>query len=246
MPQGGSIRLLARNVDLKPGDALLRPEVLPGPFIRIQVSDTGAGIPPEIMDKIFDPFFTTKPLGSGSGLGLFSVLGIVRSHGGFVDVRSTLGVGTEFMVYLPAALDGGAGRVASTVGNRARGTGEGVLVVDDEVFIREMIKRALEGAHYRVWLAADVSEGLALAEKHSDLIRVIVTDFMMPGMDGLQFIQKLRAAGCKLPIIAISGISGKYEEIRKAGISRISFLEKPFTSEQLLSLLGKALANPVA
>src|SRR2546422_6496534 len=179
-----------------------------GPYVVIRVSDTGTGMPPGVIDKIFDPFFTTKEVGKGTGLGLSTVLGIVKSHGGFVNVYSEVGKGTRFSVYLPAA-ETVQGAEPAQVEAVPTGQGELVLVVDDEATIREITKATLEAHGYRIVTAADGAEALALYAQHRDQIRLVLTDMMMPVMDGPATIRALRNLDPQIPIIAASGLVAK-------------------------------------
>src|SRR5262249_14270879 len=154
----------------------------PGPYVLLTVSDTGTGIPPDLLDRIFDPFFTTKEYGKGTGLGLSTVLGIVKGHGGFIQVVSEVGAGAHFLVYLPAAEIALARRAAEGPGECPRGRGECILVVDDEGHIREITRRQLEAYGYRVLTARDGDEALARYTEHQQEIHAVLTDLMMPGL----------------------------------------------------------------
>src|SRR5581483_8091558 len=155
----------------------------PGPHVMIAVTDTGTGIPPEVIDKIFYPFFTTKEQGKGTGLGLSTVLGIVRSHGGFLNVYSEPGKGSRFAVYLPALERNSATPVPEDRTDLPRGQGELILVIDDEEPILLMARATLETYGYRTMTASRGAEGIELYRKSGD-VRAVVLDMMMPGLDG--------------------------------------------------------------
>jgi CheY-like chemotaxis protein len=200
------------------------------------VEDTGTGIPPEVIEKIFDPFFTTKELGKGTGLGLSTSVAIVKGHGGYIRVSSEPGKGTKFKIYLPARTEASAEIVAEVAAEMPRGKGELILVVDDEVSVRQITKQTLEAFGYRVVLAADGAEALAAYTTQGPQIAAVVTDMMMPVMDGASTIRVLQKLNPKLPIIAASGLEGNgHGPETAAGVKH--FLAKPYTAETLLKAL---------
>lgn len=209
--------------------------------MRITVTDTGSGIPPDVLDKIFEPFFTTKSVEKGTGLGLSTVYSIVRSHGGFATVYSELGHGTTFAIYLPAADDDALVHEGAATGDEAvRGNGETILVVDDEPFILETAHDILDSHGYAVLTAANGREALDLWRLHRDEIALVLTDVMMPEMDGIALIQALRAEAPFLPILAASGMMGeKADQVMAAGADR--FLSKPFTVDRMTATLRELL-----
>ncbi|MHB8524088.1 MAG: hybrid sensor histidine kinase/response regulator [Limisphaerales bacterium] len=245
MPQGGTLTLAAENAQLDETYASMNPDAKPGPYVVFRVSDTGEGIPPEILDKIFDPFFTTKEPGKGTGLGLSTVLGIAQSHGGFLKVNSKPGAGATFEVYLPAVPEGVPPVPPSVPETGRRGHGELILIVDDEVTIREVTQKVLEKSGYRAVTAADGTEALARFVEHKHEIKLVLTDLMMPIMDGLTLIRTLRKLDPKLPIIPWSGIGSAGSqretqiELRELGVK--TPLSKPFTAEKLLNAIHEIL-----
>jgi two-component system, cell cycle sensor histidine kinase and response regulator CckA len=235
MPGGGSLTLGVNNVELDDSAARMHPRAHAGRYVRLCVQDTGTGIPPELIDKIFDPFFTTKPVGHGTGLGLPTVLGIAESHGGFVLVDTAVGKGTSFKVYIPAAeLDRNVGVAAAGGAAAPRGRGEIVLVVDDEPGIRRITYVILTKNGYEAFLAADGQEAVELFRQHRDGIKLVITDLMMPKLDGPSTIRAIRAIDPGIKTITISGLGeeNRLSEAKAAGSD--AFLNKPFTSEQLL------------
>ena len=240
MPEGGLLRIEAENVRLDENYARMNLEAKPGLYVLLSVTDTGVGIPPENLGKIFEPFFTTKGPGTGTGLGLSTVVGIVKSHGGFVDVYSEPGRGTQFKVYLPALAEAVEPAVAPAPELPA-GKGELILVVDDEAPIREVTRETLESYGYRVLTAADGTEAVALFAAHADEVAAVLTDMMMPYMDGPATIRALRKLRPGVKLIASSGLSGdaKLAEATQAGARIV--LNKPYTAEKLLKALAELL-----
>lgn len=245
MPHGGTLTLAAANVTLDAGFAATNREARPGPYVRISVTDTGQGIPPEVRDRIFEPFFTTKEIGKGTGLGLATVHTVVKSHGGFVLVESEVGRGTTFHIYLPAdpALRNAAPPPPSAA-ELPRGHGELVLVVDDEFSIRHITQKTLQAFGYRVLTAGDGTAAVSLYTKHAGEIAVVLTDMMMPVMDGATTIQTLRRINPAVKIIAASGLDSREEFSRMPVDGGQPFLAKPYTAETLLKLIREVLDQP--
>ena len=244
LPAGGLLALRAGNVVIDRHHDATNKGVSEGNYVRIEVTDTGCGIPREIIDRIFEPFFTTKEVGKGTGLGLSTVLGIVRSHGGFVNVYSEPGKGTTFRVHLPALVEGApATGLGPCEEKLPKGKGELVLVVDDESSIREITRQTLETFGYRVLLAADGAQAIKLHEGQSGEIAVVVTDMMMPVMDGPMLIAALRRIDPRVRVIAVSGLSTNGEPSSGAVDGQKYFLSKPYTARALLTLLREVLAG---
>jgi PAS domain S-box-containing protein len=237
MPEGGTLLLSAENVQVAKAKASLFADGKAGPHVLIQVSDTGSGIPPAIIEKIFEPFFTTKELGKGTGLGLSTLLGIVRSHGGFVDVESEPGRGSTFKVYLPAHPGKAVSRVDATPPPSPRGAGECILVVDDEVNVRSMTERTLTQHGYQVLLAANGKEALGLVASHPAGVKAVVTDIMMPVMDGVALVQVLKQTHPRMLVIACTGWGQEGIQAKLKGLGVESFLEKPYPLGALLMVL---------
>jgi PAS domain S-box-containing protein len=238
MPGGGTLTLSAEAQSIDAIDMGLEPQARPGLYVAVRVSDTGTGIPAEILDRIYEPFFTSKPTGKGTGLGLSTSSAIVKSHGGFMRVESEVGHGSTFTVYLPAR----------TVAERqpeplvaapqiTRGSGEVVLVVDDEQPLLRMTSRVLESFGYRVLLAESGAEALEKFAAHRHDIKVVITDMTMPVMDGATVIKKIREIDPQARIIAASGLDG--EAARVPGVMR--FLPKPLTADTLMQAVWDAV-----
>jgi CheY-like chemotaxis protein len=245
MPDGGEILLSAENHTLDEVAAKRFMDAKAGPYLILAVSDTGAGIPPEIMDRIFEPFFTTKEVGQGTGLGLSTVVSIVKAHGGFLDVQSRLGEGTTFKIYLPAVESTTPLAGVEARRETRRGRGELILVVDDEPAIREMIGAVLADGGYRVAFACHGAEALTLCSQQSDAIALALVDLMMPVLDGPRTIGALRRLKPHLPIIALSGQPQTEETLEQMRSQEVTFLAKPFSREKLFDVLDGRLADPV-
>lgn len=241
MPNGGALRFEIQNIRIDETYAHMNADATTGPHIQITVSDTGHGIAPEAMKRIFEPFYTTKEHSKGTGLGLSTALGIVRSHGGFINVDSEPGKGTQFKIYLPAIeCDETASSEEANTGF-LRGNGELILVVDDEASIREISRRVLEAFGYNVVVANDGTEALAMYAKHGAEIAVVVTDMMMPFLDGLSTIRALQRLNPDVRVIASSGLSENRNDAELASLGVKTFLAKPYTAGALLQALSEAV-----
>jgi CheY-like chemotaxis protein len=242
MPEGGELTIQLENRTLDEFYARTHQDAHPGNYLAMTVSDTGSGMPREVLDKIFEPFFTTKEIGKGTGLGLSTVIGIVKSHGGFVNVYSEVGRGTRFDVYVPATgIPADRGIVHHDRTPLPRGNGELVLVVDDEAAIREINTSMLETYGYEVISACNGAEAVKQMNAHKGKVKIVITDMMMPVMDGSTAIKHLRQIDESIKIVAMSGLMGdqKISEIGNTGNTR--FLQKPFTTERLLRTLHETI-----
>lgn len=236
MPNGGKLTISAKNFIVDKNYAQMHLDAKLGSYLMISVADTGVGIPPEILDRVFEPFFTTKELGKGTGLGLSTVLGIVKSHGGFINVQSNVNQGSNFQIYLPAQE---VKEITEEVeADLPTGEGELILVVDDEDSIRDITKTSLESYNYKAITASDGIEAIALYAEHRDKISIVLTDIIMPIMDGLTTIRTLQKINPQVKIIAVSGLvsNEKVNAISDMGIK--AFLSKPYTAKQLLQTIG--------
>jgi two-component system, cell cycle sensor histidine kinase and response regulator CckA len=241
MPEGGSISIKAENVFVDENYARMHLEAKPGRFVVISVSDTGPGMSPEVQSRIFEPFFTTKEMTKGTGLGLSTALTIVKSHGGFINVYSELHKGSQFTLYLPAIDTPGAIDAAALQTDLPLGNAELILVVDDEESIREITRGTLETFGYRVLTASDGTEALALYADKTNEIAVVLTDMVMPFMDGPATIRALQRMNPKVRIIAASGL-GAGQHAGEGVLEGVAvFLNKPYTAEKLLKTLAQVL-----
>jgi len=243
MPEGGSISIKAENVFVDENYARMHLEAKPGRFVVISVSDTGPGMSPEVQSRIFEPFFTTKEMTKGTGLGLSTALTIVKSHGGFINVYSELHKGSQFTLYLPAIDTPGAIDAAVLQSDLPLGNGELILVVDDEESIREITRGTLETFGYRVLTASDGTEALALYADKKNEIAVVLTDMVMPFMDGPATIRALQRMNPKVRLIAASGL-GAGQHAGEGVLEGVAvFLNKPYTAEKLLKTLAQVLKS---
>lgn len=245
MPDGGELSIRARNVvktDLPdeppPADA-------PKTHVEIAVKDTGCGIPPEIIERIFDPFFTTKGAGKGTGLGLSTTLGIVKTHGGFIDVRSTLDKGTEFLLHFPVARQHSDQCKAPVEAQPPRGRGAMVLVIDDENAVRDSIAALLSSFGYVPITAADGTTGLALFRQRQKEIRAAIVDMMMPGIQGTEVLRQVRKLNPTIGLVAISGIAESLDHF-PTDLVNVGQLRKPMSGPSILNALAEAIAQQEA
>ncbi len=246
MPDGGGITMETKNVTLTEAQAKNFVGARPVNYVLLSVTDTGTGIPAEIIDKIFEPFFTTKEVGKGTGLGLSTVISIIKSHGGFLDLKTEVGKGTSFNVYLPAAEAAVAVPAAPIPAEELQGKGETVLVVDDEPAILELTRTILSHYGYKVVTAMHGADALALFGLYKEKIKVVVMDMMMPVMDGTTAIKALRKEQPALQFIAISGLMQGDKLKEQFGDDSVAFIPKPFASEKLLVAIRDALVRKPA
>ena len=242
MPGGGKLELKLETFECDDRSARLLPEAKPGDYVVFKVTDTGKGIAPEIIERIFDPFFTTKGRAKGSGLGLSTVVGVVKGHGGFVRVKSVMEQGSCFEIYLPARTAAGEPDRRRVAKYLFQGEGRLVLVVDDERVIRDMLKATLEKLDLKVVLAADGTEAMLQFAEHRDQIALIITDLNMPQMDGLALAGVLRRMNPEGPIMVMTGESDgdKVDALRKLGISNV--VSKPFPIAKLIEAVEDSLS----
>ncbi|MBI2322044.1 MAG: PAS domain S-box protein [Chloroflexi bacterium] len=239
MPGGGVLALRLSHLAL--GEEMPPPcaGMSPGGWVRLEVSDTGTGIAPEILPRIFEPFFTTKEPGRGTGLGLAQVYGLVRQHGGHVDVASQVDVGTSFSIYLPALQrQSASGRDELEAGV---GGGETILLVEDDPVVRDALSALLEELGCQVLAAANGDDALRLHERHRHEIALVVTDLVMPAMNGLALLRALRERAPQLTAVVMTGYAPDEgeEELRAKGI--VGWIEKPMDRAQLMHVIRRAL-----
>ncbi len=243
MPDGGNLRFTARPLLIDSLSSATSPQLEAGLYVVLSVEDSGTGIASDQLNRIFDPFFTTKDVGKGTGLGLSTSLAIVRSHGGTLQAYSELGRGTTFRAYLPAATDAATTVALLPASELPRGHGELVLVVDDEAAVREITRQTLETFGYRVMVACDGAEGVAVYAAHSAEIALVLTDMMMPVMDGLTMIHVLRRLKPDVCIVAASGLAANGSVAKAANAGVQHFLPKPYTASTLLNVLQTVLRD---
>jgi signal transduction histidine kinase/ActR/RegA family two-component response regulator len=245
MRDGGLLTIETANVDLtRSGDG--EPfSVVAGPYVLLAVTDTGTGMNAETKARAFEPFFTTKPPGEGTGLGLSTVYGTVKQNGGAVEVESEPGIGTTFRIYLPRAQDASAEVPAPPPRQTSGGAGETILVVEDEPAVLDLTRLALERAGYRVLSARSPREAHALAAAHQGPLDLVVTDVVMPNLNGRELLESLRAIRPELRGVYMSGYTA--EVIARHGILEpdLVFLQKPFSLDQLLAKVRDGLDSAI-
>jgi signal transduction histidine kinase len=237
MPEGGMLQIGAENCTVVEGDSRLYSH--PGEYVMITVTDTGEGIPSHQLDRIFDPFFTTKDVGQGTGLGLSAVLGIVKSHGGFVDVVSKVNEGSQFQVYLPVCEKVEPPQLPSE--ELARGDEQVILVVDDEAAIGEMMRVTLEFYNYRVFVAQDSTTALAIFGQHARKIDLALVDVMMPAIDGFATVAAMQRIRPKVNVVLMSGMVSPEMRAQAEQLGCRAFLAKPFTTSDLMLSVQESL-----
>jgi len=238
MPGGGDLYIQTKNVTL--AESYIKPfSVKPGEYVKISVTDTGVGMDKAIQQRVFEPFFTTKEMGKGSGLGLASTYGIIKNHGGIINVYSELGHGTTFTIYLPTSKKEIAAE-EKTPDFLCRGK-ETILLVDDEDIVIDVSQKVLEALGYRALLARNGHEALEVYKKHKDAIDMVVLDMIMPDMGGGAIYDRLKEINPHIKCLLASGysINGQANEILKRGCN--DFIQKPFTMEQLSQKIREVL-----
>jgi PAS domain S-box-containing protein len=241
MPQGGKLDIETNNADLVAGDgACQHPEALPGRYVLMTVTDTGQGMDEAVRKHIFEPFFTTKETGKGTGLGLSTAYGIVRQSGGWIDVWSAAGVGTTFKVFLPR-ID--ASPLSAGSGSRARrqGGGETILVVEDQKAVRLLTNAALQQCGYHVLQASDAEGAMLIAQQYVGTIHLLLTDVVLPGLNGKELAERLLALRPQLKVLFTSGYTS--DVITRQGVldRGVAFLAKPFSPDGLAAKVREVL-----
>jgi two-component system cell cycle sensor histidine kinase/response regulator CckA len=231
IPSGGAIRFSLDIFDLFAGETPPTPELTPGRWIRIEVTDTGRGIPPEVMPHIFEPFFTTKPVGQGTGLGLAQVYGIIKGHGGFIDVYSKPGEGTIFTIYLPALdspeIDAPA---RDTFAGHSLGSGQAILLVEDDQAARDALQILLEQQNYQALTASNGLEALKVLDGAPQPVDLVISDVVMPEMDGVELYRVLRSQHPNLKVLFITGhpLDETSQSLLQGG--QVHWMQKPFSA----------------
>jgi two-component system, cell cycle sensor histidine kinase and response regulator CckA len=239
MATGGELSIYLARISVEDAKKAPLPEMNIGEWIRLTVTDTGVGILPDVFPHIFDPFFTTKAPGEGAGLGLAQVYGIVRQHGGHIDVATELGRGTSFILYLPALMVESAQVFKSETGVLSPGRGETILVVEDNKILQRALLDSIESLNYRVLTADTGQQALAVLE-HAD-VALVVSDLVMPEMGGQALFHALRQRGLTLPVVMLSGHPMESELVSLQAEGLAGWLLKPPSIEQLAQLLAQAL-----
>lgn len=239
MPNGGTITIAAQNQYIDESYTRMNIEAKVGNYVAVTITDTGTGIPPKIIERVFEPFFTTKEVGKGTGLGLSTAIGIVKNHGGFIEVNSELGKGSQFKIYLPSTQET---TIATAQENAIQiGNSELILVVDDETAICEIIKTTLESHNFNVFTAVDGIEAISTYVQNQKKIDLVLIDMMMQEMDGATAIMTLQQLNPQVQIIAMSGLASTEALAQAAGTGIQGFLAKPFTKSDLLNIINGVL-----
>jgi CheY-like chemotaxis protein len=243
MPAGGTLRIDSDNVDVDEAYASSRPGAPLGPAVRLRVSDTGAGMDEKVVQQAFDPFFTTKPKGSGTGLGLATVYGIVTQAGGRVQIYSEPGRGTTITTLLPATGDAVAATVRAHAARDTRGM-ETIVVVEDEDALREVTRRLLERNGYTVLTAARGSEALDMVAQRPGEVHLLVTDVIMPEMLGSEVASRAKKLSPGIRVLYVSGYARSVLDSQGTLGEGVALLEKPFAGAQLLDKVRDVLDSP--
>ena len=246
MPNGGLLTIAAENFQVDEHYASMTPGARPGPHVLFRVSDSGEGMPRAVLDKIFDPFFTTKGIGKGTGLGLSTSLGIIKSHAGFISVYSELRSGTTFKIFVPAQLSEETSVRSDLSFESLKGNGQLILVVDDEPNVLSLTRIVLEKHNYRVLTANDGPGALAVFAQQMASVNVLLTDIMMPYMDGIALIRAIQQMKPGLTYIASTGQGEdtRHAELQSLGVKNV--LSKPYDTQKLLECLHEALTSNIA
>jgi CheY-like chemotaxis protein len=239
----GAIEVRMAPVDLDFAMQIGRSLLLPGTYIRIEVKDRGSGMAQETLDRLFEPFFTTKPKGQGTGLGLATVYGIVKQNDGYISVDSEPGKGSAFKIYLPRFGGDALKPAAEGMVQMHKGRGELVLLVEDEAAILTVGKAMLERLGYAVVTAGTPAEALRQADAHAEKIRLLITDVIMPGMNGLDLARKIHETNPGLKCLFTSGYTA--DVIAHHGVldEGVQFIQKPFSLRALASKVHQALTE---
>jgi signal transduction histidine kinase len=242
MPGGGNLTVDTANITVDEAYAEGRPGLKPGRYTRLRVSDTGTGIPPEVLARVFEPFFTTKPAGKGTGLGLATFYGIITGAGGYAQIYSEPGLGTTVTGLLPATSEEAASSQAPPAAP-PRGRGETILLVEDEASLQELASRLLTRNGYQVRVAPTASEAPGIAGDTGQAIDLLLTDVVMPEMLGNEVARRVHAARPALPVLYMSGYAQPILDTHGAFAHQIDLLEKPFTEATLLTRVRRAIDN---
>ncbi|MFZ5918982.1 MAG: PAS domain S-box protein [Chloroflexota bacterium] len=244
MPDGGRLDIGLERVVVRRGQSSLPPDMEAGDWIKVTVSDSGRGIPPDVLPHVFEPFFTTKGPGEGTGLGLAQVYGIVSQHGGRIDVETQVGRGTTFTIYLPALKVRPAEPALSDITALPQGQGQVLLVVEDEATLRAALVASLEQLNYQTLQAVNGEQALAVMEQQREQIDLVLSDVVMPGMGGIALFRALRQRGHQVPLILLTGhaMARELDALREQGLA--AWLTKPPRLERLAQEIDSALHRP--
>ncbi|MCA9873562.1 MAG: PAS domain S-box protein [Anaerolineales bacterium] len=241
MPNGGKLRLNLRQIEVTETGKRPLPDMLPGQWICLEVTDNGIGIPHDVLPRIFEPLFTTKERGKGTGLGLAQVHGIIKQHQGYVGVESIVGEGTTFRLYFPALLEALPVQSQPVDMNLMRGNGQTILVVEDEEITREAICAILETYNYRTIASADGEEALRLFDYFANDIALVLSDMVMPGMTGAELYARLHEKSPDIKMLIITGYPFAEEDRQALRHAIVGWIPKPFDVEHIVAAIQEAL-----
>lgn len=241
MPSGGTLTIETSNVELDDVYCRTRVGATPGEHVMIAVTDSGAGMTPEVLGRLFEPFFTTKPPGKGTGLGLATCHGIVNQHGGHIAVYSEVGHGTAVKVFLPRVNEKTSRKAPVAANSPARGGNETILLAEDSELIRDLASEALREAGYTVLVAEDGRKALAISQKHTGPIHLLVTDVVMPEMNGVQLAEQMAGTRPETPVIFMSGYTEETVVHHGVALGESPFIAKPFMTDALVRRVREVL-----
>jgi PAS domain S-box-containing protein len=241
MPTGGKIRIELRNVELDKIGVAAHPSLQPGDYVEMSITDSGTGMDSDTLSRIFEPFFTTKEKDKGTGLGLATVYGIVQQNNGAIEVQSRIGHGTTFYVYLPRATD--LGKPAPIMVSPAGGT-ETILLVEDDDRVRALVSNMLRKNGFTVLLASAGDQALEIAARHRGRIHMLLTDVLMPGLNGRMLSERLTTSRPETRVLYMSGYSD--DDIMRLGVKKAAahFIQKPFSVDALVHKIRDTLSSP--
>jgi PAS domain S-box-containing protein len=242
MPRGGNLTISTGNAEMDDAFVRLHPGAIPGSYVVLSVSDTGCGMDLETQTHIFEPFFTTKGEGKGTGLGLATVYGVVKQSGGYISVESEPGIGSTFRIYLPRIQEPVASAAPVDGGEKKAHGCETVLLVEDAHVLRELARELLEAGGYTVLEAANGADAISLAEKHPGPIHLLLSDVVMPGMNGPELAGKIIGARPDTKVLYMSGYTGDALPVQELLNSGAALLHKPFTGLSLATKVREVLA----
>lgn len=241
MPNGGELSYTFSTLMLTEEETAPLPDMAAGKWVHLAVADTGAGIAPEHIHFVFDPFFTTKEVGKGTGLGLSQVYGIIKQHGGFIDLQSQVGKGTTFDIYLPLVSIPASNGPANAETGMPVGQGETVLVVEDNEVMRLSVTESLTHLGYKVLAAAESAAAQTMLGREGSVVDMVLTDLVMPGMDGVQLINVMRQKYPEVKFLIMTGHTLEEERLETLRETAVPWIQKPFTIEQLAQKVRSVL-----
>ncbi len=241
MPSGGDFTIETTDLEISELQAQFNPAIPPGEYVRLLIKDNGCGMSEETRLRLFEPFFTTKERGKGTGLGLFTAYGIIKQSGGSMEVKSTPGEGTTFLIYLPVVADAQVPAATRPALPQAATGGGTILVVEDEPIVRMLVCTVLTEAGYQVLEAAHGTEALTIVAQHSGTIDLLLTDVRMPGLDGCDLAAKINQLRGNTRVLFISAYTDESRALQASGPAISAFMQKPFTPAALTATVRRLL-----